>query len=81
MPFCHLAFSAARPPERRYERAKVPANTLGAAFRECRWARGLAQREAAKDIGISVKTYCGWETNRTMPALIHLPAAIAFLGY
>jgi hypothetical protein len=59
VPFCHLAFSAARPPERRYERVKVPHGTLGGAFRQRRWARGLQQSEAAKDIGISVKTYCG----------------------
>lgn len=81
MPFCHLTFTASRPVERRYERAKVPAGTLGAAFRERRWRRGLDQREAAKEIGVSIKTYCGWETNRTTPAVIHLPAAIAFLGH
>lgn len=32
VPFCHLSFSASRPVERRYERVKVPAGTLGANF-------------------------------------------------
>ena len=81
MPFCHLVFSAPKPPIRRYERAEIPAGTLGAAFRERRWALGLDQKEVACEIGVSVDTYRGWETNRTTPALIHLPAAIAFLGY
>jgi len=41
------------------------------------WSNGKWRRE----IGVSVATYRGWETNRTAPALIHVPAAIAFLGY
>jgi DNA-binding transcriptional regulator YiaG len=81
VPFCHLTFSATRPPERRYERVKVPTGTLGAAFRERRWIRELDQRAAAEEIGVSVATFRGWETNQTTPAVIHLPAAIAFLGY
>lgn len=37
--------------------------TLGAAFRTRRWSRGLDQKQAAEEIGVSVKTYAGWETN------------------
>jgi len=74
-------FSAPKPPIRRYERAKVPAGTLGAAFRERRWSRGLEQWEAAKQIGVSVATYRGWEVNRAAPTVKHLPGAITFLGF
>jgi DNA-binding XRE family transcriptional regulator len=81
VPFCHLRFSASRPAERRYERAKVPAGTLGAAFRERRWSRGLEQWQAAKEIGVSTATYRNWEVNRAAPTVKHLPGAIAFLGY
>jgi transcriptional regulator with XRE-family HTH domain len=81
VPFCHLSFSASRPVERRYERAKIPTGTLGAAFRERRWSRGLEQRDAAKEIGVSVATYCGWETNRRVPDVRNIPAAIRFLGH
>ena len=81
MPFCHLTFLAARPVARRYERTKVPEGTLGSAFRARRWSRGLDQEKAAAEIGISVKTYCGWETNRRKPDLRHIPAGIRFLGF
>lgn len=80
MPFCHLAFSAPRPALRRYERTKVPAGTLGAAFRERRWSRRLEQWQAAAEIGVSTATYRNWEVNRSVPAVKHLPGAIAFLG-
>jgi transcriptional regulator with XRE-family HTH domain len=80
VPFCHLAFSAARPAIRRYERAKIPAGTLGTAFRERRWSRGLEQWQAADEIGVSVATYRTWEVNRSVPTVKHPPAAIAFLG-
>jgi transcriptional regulator with XRE-family HTH domain len=81
VPFCHLTFSAARPVLRRYERTKVPEGTLGAAFRERRWSRGLEQWQAAEQIGISVATYRNWEVNRSEPDLRHIPAAIRFLGF
>lgn len=66
---------------RRYERAKVPTGTLGAAFRERRWSRGLEQWEAAEEIGVSTATYRNWGVNRSVPALKHIPAAIQFLGF
>jgi len=81
VPFCHLTFSAPRPALRRYERTKVPAGTLGAAFRERRWSRRLEQWQTAAEIGVSVATYRGWEVNRAAPTVKHLPGAIAFLGY
>jgi transcriptional regulator with XRE-family HTH domain len=81
VPFCHLTFSAGREPERRYERKKVPEGTLGAAFRARRWARGLDQREAAEEIGVSKATYCNWEVNRSQPEVRLIPAAIRFLGF
>jgi len=81
VPFCHLAFFAFRPPGPRYARTKVPAGTLGAAFRECRWSRGLEQWQAAAEIGVSVATYRNWEVNRSVPMVKHLPGAITFLGF
>jgi transcriptional regulator with XRE-family HTH domain len=81
VPFCHLTFSGGRPVLRRYERTKVPEKTLGAAFRTRRWSRGLDQKQAATEIGISVKTYAGWETNSREPDLRSIPAAIRFLGF
>jgi DNA-binding XRE family transcriptional regulator len=64
---------------RRSGRANISAETLGAAFR--RWSCGLQQRQAAAEIGISVATYCNWETNRSEPDLRNIPAAIQFLGF
>src|SRR3990170_6866938 len=81
VPFCHRTFSVGRPVLRRYERTKVPDGTLGAAFRVRRWSRGVDQKQAAQEIGVSVKTYCGWETNRSEPDLSNIPAAIRFLGF
>ncbi|MGZ5449708.1 MAG: helix-turn-helix domain-containing protein [Thermoanaerobaculia bacterium] len=80
MPFCHLTFSAGRPILRHYERTEVPEGTLGAAFRSRRWSRGLDQKEAAEEIGVSVNAYSGWETNRREPDLRNMPAAVRFLG-
>lgn len=59
----------------------MPEGTLGAAFRERRWSRGLEQWQAAAEIGVSVATYRNWEVNRASPAVKHLPRAIAFLGH
>jgi DNA-binding transcriptional regulator YiaG len=81
VPFCHLTFSAARPPKHRYERAKVPVCTLGGKFRERRWQLGLEQHEAADKIGVSLAAYRSWETNRQKPDLRNVPAAIRFVGF
>lgn len=81
VPFCHLTFLAVRPSTRRYERTEVREGTLGAAFRARRWSRGLDQKAAAKEIGVTHATYCNWEVNRTEPDLRHMPAAIRFLGF
>lgn len=59
----------------------MPEGTLGAAFRVRRWKRGLNQKQAAEEIGVSTKTYCGWETNRSQPDLRKIPGAIRFLGF
>jgi transcriptional regulator with XRE-family HTH domain len=81
VPFCHLTFLTARPVLRPYERTKVPAGTLGATFRECRWSRGLDQMDAAAEVGVSVAAYCGWENNLQQPDLRNIPAANRFLGF
>jgi transcriptional regulator with XRE-family HTH domain len=66
---------------RRYERTKVPEGTLGTAFRERRWFRGLEQHDAAAEISVSVATYRNWEVNRSVPTVKHIPRAIEFLGF
>jgi len=45
-----------------------------------RWSRGLKRHEAAQEMGVSVATYLGWETNLREPDLRNIPAAIRFLG-
>jgi transcriptional regulator with XRE-family HTH domain len=69
-----------RPPFGYHEWAVITPGTLGAAFRAKRWERRLDQQQAAQEIGVSVKTYWGWETNRREPDLRNIPAAIRFLG-
>ena len=59
----------------------MPEGTLGAAFRARRWSHGLDQKQAAEEIGVSTKTYCGWERNRSEPDLRNIPTAIRFLGF
>jgi transcriptional regulator with XRE-family HTH domain len=81
VPFCHLTFSAVRPPLLGNERVKVPEGTLGGAFRAQRRTLGLEQREVAEKLGVSSSTYRSWEVNRSKPALRYVPNAIAFLGY
>ena len=71
MPFCHLQFSAPRPPIRRYERAKVPAGTFGAYLRERRWSLKLEQADVAAIVGVTIDTYRNWEMNRRAPASRH----------
>jgi len=78
VPFCHLTFLAVRPVRCHRERAEVETGTLGAAFGA---RRAESSREAASWIGVSVATYRGWEVNRSVPAVKHLPGVIAFLGY
>lgn len=44
-------------------------------LRAARVNRGLRQEDAAKHVGVSVKTICNWETSRSFPpadALINL---------
>jgi len=44
--------------------------------------RGLLQREAAEEIGVTTSTLGNWETGFvTDPEVRHLPAILSFLGY
>ena len=55
---------------------------MGEHLRKVRLDRGLSQKEAARAIGVSHKTYEYWETSRTRAAAVrHWPAILAFLGY
>lgn len=81
VPFCQLEFSGPRASIRRYERAEVPAGTLGSAFREHRWLRGLEQMAGGRG-DLRFACYVSRvAVNRGSPAVKHLPAAIAFPGY
>lgn len=71
MPFCHLRFSAARGPERRYERIKVADETLGGALRNLRWEKKLEQADVASNLQVSKDTYRHWETNKRLPSHRH----------
>ena len=61
-------FSILRPPDRRYERIRVPEATLGAALRVKRWKESLEQLEVARRLGVSKDTYRNWEMNRRSPS-------------
>ena len=42
---------------------------------------GLLQSQVADQIGVDVTTITNWESNRTAPAIRHIPSIIRFLGY
>ena len=81
MPFCHSTFVVDRLVERRYERVRVQAGTFGDQLRQRRWALGLAQKDAARQINVTLATYRSWEVNRSEPSVKYIPWAISFLGY
>ena len=78
LPFCHLAFSARKPPPDGYP--KKP-ETLGDHLRKKRLDLGLLQKEVAERIGVHKATIYNWETNRKSPQLRFVPRIIEFLGY
>jgi DNA-binding transcriptional regulator YiaG len=42
---------------------------------------GRQQKEVALTLGVTESTVTGWELNRTIPGITHLPKIISFLGY
>jgi transcriptional regulator with XRE-family HTH domain len=81
VPFCHSTFVVVRPIERRCERVRVLARTLGDRLRKRRWSLGLTAKDVARQLGVCLATYRNWELNGTAPDLRRLPKAIAFLGF
>lgn len=55
--------------------------SLGDHLRTERLRRGLLQREAAREIGVTVMTVNGWEMGRAEPKVSYIPAILGFLGY
>jgi site-specific DNA recombinase len=62
-----------RPPEQ--------LNTLGDHLLRRRLTLKLLQRQVAGQLGVDKSSIHNWETNRTKPGLVFIPAIIRFLGY
>ena len=41
----------------------------------------LLKKQVAEQIGVEVTTITNWESNKTAPAIRHIPSIIQFLGY
>jgi DNA-binding XRE family transcriptional regulator len=55
--------------------------TLGQKIRQYRLKLRKTRKQMALELGISVKTLWGWETDRVYPAWAFQPLLIAYLGY
>ena len=78
MPFCHLRFTARIPPGKGYPLDLI---TLGDHLKKKRMDRGLRQKDAAREIGATQKTYENWEQDKYEPEFRFWPALIRFIGY
>lgn len=66
------------PRETREERTRKLPRELTAE----RERRGMTQREAAAEVGVSVRTFVAWETGETLPRGVGVVAAVErFLGH
>jgi transcriptional regulator with XRE-family HTH domain len=55
---------------------------VGEHLKKKRLDLGLRQKDVAREVGVSQKTYEYWEGGRTVePDIRHYPAIIRFLGY
>lgn len=54
---------------------------FGAAVRKERDRRHLSQQEAAREIGVAVRTLQGWEISDVVPHPKHRRAVIEWLGH
>ena len=76
LPFCHLILKA----EKSMAYPKEP-KTLGDHLKKRRCELGLLQKQAAARLRVSESTVWDWEHEVYPPAIEHVPAIIAFLGY
>ncbi|WP_425057491.1 helix-turn-helix domain-containing protein [Roseateles toxinivorans] len=58
-----------------------PPTTIGEHLKHVRLAKGLLQREVAKEIGVSKDTVANWEKGQTTPPVCLGPRIFDFLGY
>ena len=56
-------------------------NTLGDHLLRRRLVLKLLQKQVAKQLGVDEASIHNWETNRTKPGFVNMPAIIKFLGY
>ncbi len=73
LPRSHKIHSRNSPPEE--------LNTIGDHLLRRRLALKLLQRQVAEQIGVDKTSITNWESNRTKPGLVYMPAIIRFLGY
>lgn len=79
MPFCSLNLSAVKPITD--WNTPAPLVPLGGFVRERREYLGLTQREAAREIRVSLSSLRSWERGRARVRDEHYPAVIRFLGH
>jgi transcriptional regulator with XRE-family HTH domain len=56
-------------------------STLGEHLLATRVARGVSQKELARELGVDQVTVGNWEKGRRSPALRHLPSLYRWLGF
>ena len=75
---CYLTVYGQKPPPEDYP---TVLNTIGDHLRKVRMDRGLLQKVAAKQIGITASCLVNWELNHNQPHIQHWPDILKFLGY
>jgi transcriptional regulator with XRE-family HTH domain len=54
---------------------------VGDHIRKRRLTLKLDQKQAASQLGVTIATVSNWEGGRARPAIAHIPAILALLGY
>ena len=62
-------------------RIPVEPKTVGDHIRKKRFSLKLLQRQVAETLGVDKACIYNWESNRSKPAVRHMPAIARFLGY
>ena len=76
LPWVPVTLKTLKPKESDFE-----PTTLDEHLRKRRLELRLSQREAARRLGWSWRTFFNWENGKTKPAVEYIPAIIEFLGY
>ncbi len=59
---------------------KIPANKKRFDYREYRNRKGLSQGDMAREIGVSLNTYAGWEKGYFYPSEENAIKLVNFIG-